>query len=220
MMRRRQEHATSQERWLVSYADFMTLLFALFVVLYATAQHNNASVKDVAAAVRSGFRDMGVGGNTALSPRPAPSGMTSLQKQMEQALGTEIAQHHVVLRQTQDGLVVSLRELGFFESGQAGLLPAASASASKVAATITATRANLRIEGHSDNTPIHTASFASNWELSTARAGSVAALLMRQGIDPQRIAIAGYGEYHPVAGNDTPEGRRANRRVDIVILNP
>lgn len=221
-MRRRHkaEHAASHERWLVSYADFMTLLFALFVVLYAAAQHNNASVKDVSNAVRDGFRKMGVHAETK-PPASAPAqDLIALQKQLEQSLGTEIAQQHVALRQTADGLVVSLRELGFFQSGQATVLTKASASARMIAETLASSKANLRIEGHSDNTPIHTAAFASNWELSTARAASVANLLMRDGtIDPRRIAIAGYGEYHPVASNETPEGRRANRRVDIVVLN-
>lgn len=218
--RRKPDHAASHERWLVSYADFMTLLFALFVVLYATAQHNNASVKDVAKAVRNGFREMSVQGAEQPASSAKPQDLISLQKQLEQSLGTEIAQQHVALRRTADGLVVSLRELGFFESGRATVLAQASTSARTIAQTLAHAGVNVRVEGHSDNTPIHTAAFASNWELSTARAASVAGLLMKDGgIAPQRVAIAGYGEFHPVASNQTTEGRRANRRVDIVILD-
>jgi len=78
----------------------------------------------------------------------------------------------------------------------------------------------MRVEGHSDNVPIHNATFASNWDLSTARATAVAMMLLNEsGFDPQKMSIAGYGQYHPTASNDTPEGRRSNRRVDIVVLS-
>ena len=79
---------------------------------------------------------------------------------------------------------------------------------------------HLRLEGHTDNVPIHNAAFASNWDLSTARAMAVAMMLLNEsGVDPQQISIAGYAQYHPAASNDTPEGRKANRRVDIVVVS-
>jgi len=78
----------------------------------------------------------------------------------------------------------------------------------------------MRVEGHSDDVPIHNVAFSSNWDLSTARATAVAMMLLNDsGFDPRRMSIAGYAQYHPIASNDTPEGRRANRRVDIVVLS-
>ena len=121
---------------------------------------------------------------------------------------------------TPEGFVISLHELGFFDSGEAKLMPGAADKIKRIAAVLTQYGLDMRVEGHSDNVPIHNAIFASNWDLSTARAMAVATMLINEsGIDPKRISIAGYAQYHPVASNDTPEGRRANRRVDIVVVS-
>jgi chemotaxis protein MotB len=115
---------------------------------------------------------------------------------------------------------LSLHELGFFNSGEARLLPGAADKIKRIAAVLMQYGLDMRVEGHSDNVPIHNAAFASNWDLSTARAMAVAMMLIDEaGFDPRRMSIAGYGEYHPTASNDTPEGRRANRRVDIVVVS-
>ena len=120
---------------------------------------------------------------------------------------------------TPEGFVISLHELGFFDSGEARLKPGAGEKIKRIAAVLTEYGLNMRVEGHSDNVPIHNASFASNWDLSTARAMAVAMMLIDEsGVDPRRMSIAGYGEFHPTASNDTPEGRAANRRVDIVVV--
>jgi chemotaxis protein MotB len=116
--------------------------------------------------------------------------------------------------------VISLHELGFFDSGEARLLPGAADKIKQIAAVLTQYGLDMRVEGHSDNVPIHNAAFNSNWDLSTARAMAVAEMLLNEsGVDPKRISIAGYAQYHPAASNDTPEGRRANRRVDIVVVS-
>jgi chemotaxis protein MotB len=121
---------------------------------------------------------------------------------------------------TPEGFVISLHELGFFDSGQAKLLPGAQDKIKRIAAVLTQYGLDMRVEGHSDNVPISNAMFASNWDLSTARAMAVGMMLLNEsGFDPKRLSIAGYAEYHPAASNDTPEGRRANRRVDIVIVS-
>ncbi|SEF63516.1 chemotaxis protein MotB [Bryocella elongata] len=243
-VQRRQRHHTSpsHDRWLISYADFVTLLFALFIVLFASAYKDQQAVAKVSAAVKAGFKQMQMNplatdGHQPTVPPPGPSPATlprpgdpqidrsagidipELQKKLGEALGQEIAQKEVVLRMTPEGFVISLHELGFFASGQAELLPGAQEKIRRLAGVLTQYGLNMRIEGHTDNVPMHSARFDSNWELSTARATAVARMLLDSGdFDPERLAIAGYGEYHPAASNDTLEGRQQNRRVDIVLV--
>jgi chemotaxis protein MotB len=124
-----------------------------------------------------------------------------------------------VLQVTPEGFVISLKELGFFNSGQATLLPGAADKLKRIAKVLSRPGLEIRVEGHSDNQPIHNDQFNSNWELSTARAMSVLLLLVNDaGFDPQKISASGYGQYRPTSSNDTPEGRRMNRRVDIVVV--
>jgi chemotaxis protein MotB len=225
--RKRAPQHADHERWLVSYADFMTLLFALFVVLFASSQHDKNSVQKVSKAVKDGFQELGAFGNSPLPigitnlPENTPViDTTELQAKLNQALGKEIARKEVVLRSTPDGFVISLHELGFFDSGQAVLLPGASETIKHIAGILMQYGLDMRVEGHSDNVPIHNATFASNWALSVARSTAVASMLLNDsGFDPKRMSIAGYAEYHPAATNDTPEGRRSNRRVDLVIIS-
>jgi chemotaxis protein MotB len=116
--------------------------------------------------------------------------------------------------------VVSLHELGFFNSGEAQLMPGAGDKIKRIAEVLMQYGLDMRVEGHTDDVPIHNAAFASNWDLSSARAMAVAMMLLNESnVDPKRMSIAGYGQYHPAASNDTPEGRRANRRVDIVVVS-
>jgi chemotaxis protein MotB len=136
------------------------------------------------------------------------------------ALGKEIARQEIDLKVTPEGFVISLHELGFFNSGDAHLLPGAADKIKRIAGVLMQYGLDMRVEGHSDNVPIHNATFSSNWDLSTARAMAVAMMLIEKaGVDPQRMSIAGYAQYHPTATNNTPEGRRANRRVDIVVVS-
>ncbi len=246
-MRRRgkSEDNAHPERWMVSYADFMTLLFALFVVLFASSYRDQKTIQRVSYAVKNGFQEMGAFAgpvrNTSSSDTPGPVNMSSpnvndeakagadqgdasidvveLHRKLAKALGKEIERQEVELRMTPEGFVISLHELGFFDSGQARLLPGAADKIKRIAAVLMQYGLDMRVEGHSDNVPIHNATFSSNWELSTARAMAVATMLIDDaGFDPRRMSIAGYGQYHPAASNDTAEGRRENRRVDIVIV--
>jgi chemotaxis protein MotB len=248
-MRRRKktEDVSHPERWMVSYADFMTLLFALFVVLFASAYHDKKTVQRVSSAVKNGFQEMGTfvgsdsiqdasssnmtrlgstlspndlgGAKAGAAPSNAGIDMAELHRKLAKALGKEIERREVELRMTPEGFVISLHELGFFDSGQARLLPGATDKIKRIAGVLMQYGLDMRVEGHSDNVPIHNATFASNWELSTGRAMAVAMMLIDEaGFDPQRMSIAGYAQYHPTASNDTPEGRQANRRVDIVIV--
>lgn len=240
--RKRSEEESHPERWMVSYADFMTLLFALFVVLFASAYQDKRAIQKVSSSVKNGFQVMGafVDSDSVLYRSPSskskpgdPNGVSlsalpenngidvvELQKKLTQALGKEIQKQEVGLKMTPEGFVISLHELGFFNSGEARLLPGAADKVKRIASVLMQYGLDMRVEGHSDNVPIHNASFNSNWDLSTARAMAVAMMLIDEsGFDPQRMSIAGYGEYHPAASNDTPEGRRANRRVDIVVVS-
>jgi chemotaxis protein MotB len=143
----------------------------------------------------------------------------TLQKQLTSALGPELHRHEVVMKANREGLVISLREIGFFDSGSAELRPASEAAVRRIAEVLGAQPNNIRIEGHTDNVPIHNAHFASNWELSTARATEMIRLFITDYHFPAtRLSAAGYAEYHPVATNGTVDGRAQNRRVDIVVL--
>ena len=252
------EHA-NHERWLVSYADFITLLFAFFVVLYSSSQVDHQKVGKLARAIEVAFQAMGVFPSSGtsvplqadgdippgsvqmldnvqpsssigriISPAEGEMGgvtengtVASLRSDLEKALAPEIFKKDVALRVEPDGLVISLREVGFFASGSAQLRPAAAPAFRKIAEVLRQRPYQLRIEGHTDNVAIHTAQFASNWELSTARAIEVIRMLISEmGFPPERLSAGGYAEFHPVSSNATEEGRSQNRRVDIVILRP
>jgi len=257
--RRKSKAHANHERWLVSYADFITLLFAFFVVLYASSQVDQRKVGKLALAIQIAFQEMGVFpasttaiplnlnepmpfstvqaienvektseiGHIASAPTDALSGsadannndIATLQSELKQALRSEIALRQVALRRETEGLVVSLKEFGFFDSGSATLKPSALPALDRIASILAIRTCELRIEGHTDNVPIHTAQMESNWELSTSRATELVRLLIvRHRFAPARLSAAGYAEFHPIASNLTAQGRAQNRRVDIVIL--
>ncbi|MFY9675134.1 MAG: flagellar motor protein MotB [Terriglobales bacterium] len=244
MSRRRksQEHA-GHERWLVSYADFITLLFAFFVVLYASSQMDKKKVVQVSAAIKGAFEQLGAfSGNASYTPVQQPGDssvstppseqaanpavtdealpdVTLLKHQLQEALGEQIEKHEIEIHATPEGLVVSLREIGFFNSGEATLLAEGRATLTRIAGVLNEKGFQVRVEGNTDDVPIHTSQFKSNWELSTARATEVVQLLVEEhGFDPTLISAAGYSQYRPRASNSTEEGRKQNRRVDLVIV--
>jgi chemotaxis protein MotB len=232
-MKKRSRPHNNHERWVLSYADFMTLLFAFFVVLYSSAQVDKAKMASLSDAIAAGFQDLGVGAGQGGAPvvipgttppvfthpaRPQQASDDILRK-LEIDLSPELQHRIVSLRQTHEGLVLSLHEIGFFDSGSADLRASSLDTFDRIGSVIASVGSNLRIEGHTDNVPIHTAHFHSNWELSTARAAEIIRIFItRENIIPQRLSAAGYAEYHPVADNSTEDGRRLNRRVDIVII--
>jgi chemotaxis protein MotB len=236
----------SHDRWLVSYADFITLLFSFFVVLYAFARADQKKQVQVSVAIDSAFRSLGIFPNAArkatsaagamsadqpvmpmnivmgedvLAPAQVKEDLSRLQRELTQALSDQVATHTVSIQMGRDGLVISLREAGFFDSGSAAPKPEALPTLRQIATRLGATPYDLRVEGHTDNEPIHTAEFDSNWELSSARATRIARLFLEmKAIRPERISAAGYAEFHPVASNETAQGRAENRRVDLVVL--
>ena len=144
--------------------------------------------------------------------------MDELRRQLESALGDEIRQHEVQMRVTPEGLVVSLREVGFFNSGQAELLENGNQTLTRIATILGGRGFEIRVEGHTDNVPVHNSRFKSNWDLSTARATTVVSLLIeRHGFDPSLISAAGYSEYRRLKQR-YGQGRAANRRVDLVVV--
>jgi chemotaxis protein MotB len=260
-MSRKKKHPehVNHERWLVSYADFITLLFAFFVVLYSSSQVDKRKVGQLSLAIQVAFQKMGFfessnskiplattepmpfqdvqaienvirtqdmqrfvqPGQGVLSGMVVPGDIKEIQSELEKALAPEIKRHVVDLKPRREGLVISLREIGFFESGSASLRRSSKDAIDRLATVLGHRSETLRIEGHTDNVPIHTAQFASNWELSTARATElIKVFIMEYKFAPDRLAAAGYAEYHPADTNDTVEGRAHNRRVDIVVLNP
>jgi chemotaxis protein MotB len=246
MSRKKHPEHVNHERWLVSYADFITLLFAFFVVLFASSQSDRRKQVKLAAAMQSAFTPLGAfeahsktppltdissatitdSTPAALTP-PLPSiarleTPEETEKRLTRFLAEQVAAGNIrpgsiTMRITPDGLVISLHEAGFFPSGSAEIHATSIHVLSMLAATLPA--GPLRVEGHTDNVPIHTAQFATNWELSTARATAIARLLLEHGpIDPVNLSAAGYAEFHPVANNATDDGRLQNRRVDIILL--
>ncbi|MGA9060899.1 MAG: OmpA family protein [Terracidiphilus sp.] len=231
------------DRWLVSYADFITLLFGFFVVLYAFARADQKKQAQVSAAIDTAFRSLGVfPGNADKSTSSAGTGrqaapahvvmseevrspsqvkedLDRVRRDLAAALSQQVAARTVSLEMGRDGLVISLREAGFFDSGSAVPKPEAIPVLRQIANKLGASPYDLRIEGHTDNVPIHNAEFDSNWELSAARATDIARLFLdTKAIPADRISAAGYAEYHPVTSNDTARGRAENRRVDLVVL--
>jgi chemotaxis protein MotB len=261
--RKRVRGHTNHERWLISYADFVTLLFAFFVVLYASSQVDKRKVGKLALAIQIAFQEMGVfpasttqiplnvnepmpfstvqaienvkhnselariasqptetlAGSSEQTEQTEQTDLATLRSELEDALHGEIALREVALRNETDGLVISLREFGFFDSGSATFKPGAKPALDRIASILAIRTYKLRIEGHTDNVPIHTAKMTSNWELSTARSTELVRILIQDhGFAPDRLSAAGYAAYHPIASNLTPQGRAQNRRVDIVVL--
>jgi len=236
----------SQDRWLVSYADFITLLFGFFVVLYAFAKADQKKQVQVSQSIDAAFKSLGlfpsanrtpgngaastsqdqavvpmniVMGEDVLAPAKVKEDLDHVRRELQQTLSNQVAQHTVSIQMGRDGLVISLREAGFFNSGSAAPKPETLDTLRQIAASLGHTPYDLRIEGHTDNIPIHTTEFDSNWELSSARATRIARLFLDQhAIPADRISAAGYAEFHPVASNATPDGRAQNRRVDLVVL--
>ncbi len=238
------EHV-NHERWLVSYADFITLLFAFFVVLFASGQSDKRKAMELAHSMQAAFNHEGIFDVHSRTPpisddpnavphaTPSPLALpvpalaqptvaVKTEEHIREVVKKQIAEHRlgdgvIDVHASPEGLVVSLREAGFFASGSAEVRTESLAMLRTIAESLPSQA--MRVEGHTDNVPIHTAQFATNWELSTARAASITRLLIEWKIArPERVSAAGYAEFRPVARNETEQGRMRNRRVDIVLL--
>ena len=222
--------APSRERWLVSYADFITLLFAFFATMYAISSVDAQKLSQVSHALQVAFDDSARGrsisSGTGMLPERGsrlvarPQGAIDVRAIVTRELESELTAHRLDLVDDRRGLVLSIPEAGLFPLGSDEISPAAQALIARVAATIANVPNSVRVEGHTDDLPIHTARFLSNWDLSTARASRVIECLIEHGgIDVTRLSAAGYAEFRPRVPNDSAATRAQNRRVDVVILS-
>lgn len=246
------EEHENHERWLVSYADFITLLFAFFVVMYSVSSVNEGKFRVVSQSIVEALNPMvNMSASTIKITPEAAGGPTStraisidmqifrkltdtLKMVSPEKSGKAVAgspgqagassprlpgESQAAVAQDERGVVVSIANAVAFEPGKAELLPEARATLIQVATALQGFPSQIRVEGHTDNVPIHTGEFPSNWELSSARAVTIVRFLAEGGhLPPDRLAAGGYGEFHPIAANDTAEGRAANRRVELVIV--
>jgi chemotaxis protein MotB len=198
----------SHERWLISYADFITLMFTFFAALYALSSVDKAKVESFSGSLRQAFKVME-------EPIPLLEEKTKvlLQDISKNIQGVE----GVSVKTDPRGVVVTFSDAVLFASGSAEVKKEAFDVLERLSKTLNTVPGRIIIEGHTDNVPLSGGKYTSNWELSTARAASVLHFFITKGVDPNRFAIAGYGEYRPMASNETEDGRAKNRRVELVI---
>lgn len=241
-MARKKKHPehVNHERWLISYADFITLLFAFFVVMFAVSQvdtkklgrfsesFNNAlewkvfdakTGRGLMPEKRGASGEEGKGKGDKLVAATTPGGEELLKREVEKELRKAPKLQDIRIFSLRGEIVLRLPDKLLFESGGTSVRPDGEEALRTIAGVLRSKGLRVRIEGHSDDIPIKNIRFYSNWELSAARAASVVTYLIDTcRMDPVRLAAAGYGQYHPIAKNDTPEGRALNRRVDIVVV--
>ena len=244
----RRQHEENQDRWLISYSDFITLLFALFVVLYAISKVDEEKYKEFGSSInfafgslvagKAGSQNAGQGKNDeeqglllkaiverrnaklAEQQRKINESMQKMSNNLNQVLAPLVKNDQVNVNQTPRGVVVDINASALFEQGEATLQKNAVKTLSAVAKVLQDGEEAIEVEGHTDDIPIYTPQFPSNWELSSARASSVVRLFIDQGVTAERLRAVGLASYHPIATNDTPEGRARNRRVTITVLAP
>ena len=239
----------NHERWLVSYADFITLLFAFFVVMFASAQADKSRAKQVSEAVKRAFEESTVaavlggavddkgkgnaqmkgagGGQKEIERAVEEAKAAGVTKDLVQSLATlseelkgEVNRGEARIHMEKRGLVVSFAQTLLFDSGEADAFETAYPALEKVARAINKVGNPVRLEGHTDSRPIRNSQYRSNWELSAARSIAILEILSSRGeVDRERMSIGGYADVAPIDSNDTAEGRARNRRVDLVILN-
>ncbi len=212
------EPVESRDRWLLSYADLMTLLLALFIVLYAAADHERA--KQIASAMAAQFNE-GAATNAPASSGvlPGADSLVVAKAAIDRAfLMNPSLRNRARVQVTERGIVVSLTEAGFFAPAEASIQQDALTVLEPLAQALNESKAQVCVEGHTDSLQISTARYPSNWELSAARAATVLSHLVNLGVPASRMSVAGFAGERPVGDNATPEGRALNRRVDLVVL--
>lgn len=227
------------ERWLLSYADFITLLLVFFIILYTLSKQDAAKFQQVADSLSSALKGspaiIGQSPGTAMIPgyqglnfKPIKNAQTIEQKKMkeikkkvEDIAKVEGLQSSVSVTNEERGIVIRIVDQVLFNSGYADLAPQADKILQGIGKILLTNKDQyIRIEGHTDNVPISNDKFVSNWELSAVRATNVLRLFTdKSGINPRLLSAVGYGEYRPIADNNTNTGKAKNRRVEIIILN-
>jgi len=250
---RRQKHEEHEnhERWLVSYADFITLLFAFFVVMYAISSVNEGKYRVMSDSIVDAFKNSPTSDKVIYIPAPVPQGTSSGKIQMQpipvrgKDAATETAQREreqrrenmksvagsllnaveplvkggqVKVTESNRGISIEINASLLFAPAQAVLNKDSINVLTAVGKVLANDTHQVQIEGHTDNLPIASTVFPSNWELSSARASSVTRLFVENGVGAERIVVIGYADNRPVDTNDTPEGRARNRRVTVMVL--
>lgn len=210
--RKDEHHPENLDRWLISYADFITLMFTFFVALYALSSMDIAKVEQFTLSLRQVFKviDDPIKLHPSVSSKTVTDDFRAILKNDE----------NISVNNEPRGIVITFADTALFTSGAADIRPEANDVLGRVAEKLKTMPGRVFIEGHTDNVPISGGRFGSNWELSAARAASVLHTFVGKGLDPYRFTISGYGEYRPVTSNDTPEGRGKNRRVELVLMPP
>jgi chemotaxis protein MotB len=239
---KRPEH-DNHERWMVSYADFITLLFAFFVVMYGISSVNEGKYKVFGAAINRAFgtKSSETEGSAihmseeeiyfkslvdrrdarlAEKQRKQNERMQNLAKTLNETLASFVKNGQMNVSQTGRGVELEINASALFNLGEADIQPEAKKTLSDAAKVLADNEYAIEVEGHTDNVPISTARFPSNWELSSARASSVVRLFIDRGITAKRLRAVGAADNRPVLSNDTAEGRARNRRVTITVLTP
>lgn len=241
MPRREQqeEHEANSERWMLTYLDMITLLMIFFVVMYSMSNVNKQKFAALASqlSIAMGSSSIlpgqssatGIDTNSQITPRQTEvpggtNGQTEIGlEQVEKEIRALINQEHLGQYVTENlderGVVISMREALLFEKGSADINQNANEVLGGIAKIISNTNNFIRVEGFTDDLPIHTQKYASNWELASQRAVNVVKRLIGAGLDPSRASAMSYGEYRPVVPNTSEENRKRNRRVDIVVIN-
>lgn len=241
--RRKRVDRDNHERWLISYADFITLLFAFFVVMYAISSVNEGKYKVLGSSLGIAFGtpigNPGEGGGIRLTEqemyfksivdrrnaffaeqqRKQNERMQNLVVKLNQVMATFVKNGQMNVSQTSRGVVLEINASALFSSGDALLASGAQQTLADVAKVLVEGEQLIEVEGHTDNSPINTLQFPSNWELSSARASSVVRLFINQGVAAKRLTAVGAADNYPVLSNDTPEGRTRNRRVTVTVLS-
>jgi len=230
----------SSERWLVTYADLITLLLIFFIVMYTMSKVDAAKFEAVASSLSQVLQGKSTaqivdapgpsfvpGQSGAVPPQTAGQGNQAAEQQSLEEIARKLSQEvqkdeklalNIVIYQQERGLVISFKDAILFPSGSATLLPESRDILLRVVNSLQGIPNYVRVEGHTDNRPINNPRFPSNWELSVLRATNVLHLMVENGIDADRISATGYGEYRPIVPNLSAKEMGMNRRVDIVIL--
>ena len=235
----RQQHEghESGERWLITYADMITLLMVFFIVMYSMANTDLKKFAQVAESMQIAFHTLGVGagkGGVLEKAKPGPDGSSVLKNlspmqrdfvSVSADLSAFAAQAgiegQINVNTNVEGIIISLSDALTFESGSAELREEATQTLHEIAKVLRTTENRIRVEGHTDNLATNNPLYPSNWELSAMRAVAIVRFLIEhEGIAPSRLSAAGYAEFKPVAANDTRANRALNRRADIVIIYP
>lgn len=228
------EPAESTDRWLVSYADFITLLFAFFVVMYSISNVNLGKYRVLSDSVSTAFSAQSnspfpIGSQLGVSVQRAPiavgligqSGMVSMQEtaaKLDKRLQKWVKKGMIAVSGNEKWLEIEIKSSLLFKSGDALLSAEAANVLSELTDVVKTTRNPLYVSGYTDDVPINTARYPTNWELSAARSASVVRLLAQNGINPARMGAIGYGEFRPIVANDSATNRQKNRRVVIRIM--